>query len=514
MNVINALNNVHRQLDVEYQWIRAVKGLREMSDLEIVQVWNALSTPLLEMSEYNALINYSQLKLIFDRAVKEATQTVELSAPEQCCSDTAIQLLNKLEEQLALYQHALVEFYGIRGKHVPNAKELAQISNDDDDYASGDGSGVGSTSNAVSKEKKGSKRSETTAQSIAEHEKEGNSEAVLAEMKRMLDVLISKLNSVTSDNGPALSLKNNIDEIQSGMVKITQMLEQQKSNSLNTQDTEIKALMETQHREYSTAIVEFQRKMIEMRQTEIKLTSDNQDKLETLLDTINNALGSLSENLEGVVDTRMKLRMNVDLIPLLKSIEVKIPPDHQEIKTINENILLLLSLFKNLPQHTSSAEQLTDISHSIATNVSEKLDAVIDIVLSQSASSNEAIMAIIADALKPLLPGVDASTIKSITENYTEQVRKALDNTQSKLIDEIEQLLPEHTESSYEAESDDEVSQRKPVPPVPQPDLSGNPLAQQIRPRRRSRNIHKRNAAEQRAYNAERERNFRPGGHP
>jgi hypothetical protein len=137
MNVVNALNHVHQQIDTEHQWKRAVNGLMEMSSLDIANVWVTLSNPLLSMDEGKSIIIHSQLKCIFDRAVHQATLAKAADAQCDLSYEQLGQMLEKYRNVLEIYSHTLTEHYTNKGEKMPIARELARLANDNESTSSG-----------------------------------------------------------------------------------------------------------------------------------------------------------------------------------------------------------------------------------------------------------------------------------------------------------------------------------------------------------------------------------------
>ncbi len=74
-----ALVFVHRGMDVEEQWERAVYAMSSMSNLEISMVWQRLSS-----SAYDFRV-HSEYKCLFKRAVREVETRVSFNGCKRKC---------------------------------------------------------------------------------------------------------------------------------------------------------------------------------------------------------------------------------------------------------------------------------------------------------------------------------------------------------------------------------------------------------------------------------------------
>ncbi len=110
-DVSNALRHVHNNLDVDTQWRRAKSGLAEMTDLERVQVWTALSSHTLSMDEKTAPVVFSQYKTLYKAALKKTPDTCQVKLHE---SEDATVMLDEYKQCLEKYQGFLTPLVDIR----------------------------------------------------------------------------------------------------------------------------------------------------------------------------------------------------------------------------------------------------------------------------------------------------------------------------------------------------------------------------------------------------------------
>ena len=70
IDVSKALQHVHNQLEVEKQWLRAIRGLAPMTHLQRAQVWADLSSHTLSIDTQRAPVVLSQYKALYKAALK------------------------------------------------------------------------------------------------------------------------------------------------------------------------------------------------------------------------------------------------------------------------------------------------------------------------------------------------------------------------------------------------------------------------------------------------------------
>ena len=87
-DVFRAINHVHKDVDTQNQWIRAVKGMRELTNLEVGRVWVRLSNQACKLDTANAIILHSQLLELFKLCVDEARSSERLEVSERDCTCT------------------------------------------------------------------------------------------------------------------------------------------------------------------------------------------------------------------------------------------------------------------------------------------------------------------------------------------------------------------------------------------------------------------------------------------
>ena len=91
IHVAKALEHFHNKLDQKNQWKRAVDNLKEMSNEDHAKTWVYISS-----QTQNNMQEYSDKKIIFAMALKEALQTKAIERDTCTCSEE----INKLDKSI------------------------------------------------------------------------------------------------------------------------------------------------------------------------------------------------------------------------------------------------------------------------------------------------------------------------------------------------------------------------------------------------------------------------------
>jgi chromosome segregation ATPase len=124
--VVRAINHVHKDVDTQNQWTRAVKGMRGLTNLEVGRVWVKLSSQACKLDTADAIILHSQLLELFRLCVDEAKTKERLDLPE--CSFISDETVKVLEQCKRALMHNNAVFGSMHTRRRRRTGSLEEVS--------------------------------------------------------------------------------------------------------------------------------------------------------------------------------------------------------------------------------------------------------------------------------------------------------------------------------------------------------------------------------------------------
>jgi predicted nucleic acid-binding Zn-ribbon protein len=216
---VKAINHVHRDVDTQNQWARAVKGTRNLTNLEVGRVWITLSNQVCKLGTVDAIVLHSQLLELFRLCVDEARPTERLECSESCSNSSEVsQVLEKC-------RHALMRNNAVIGKlSTENVKLEETQETDDDEYHSDHASGESTTHN-FSKQKMPDSSLKSVLSSL--ELQIGNVQTQLSQHESRLGEIVQRVNSLAQSIPDETTRKQEQADLTSSIEDMTSILYQQ-----------------------------------------------------------------------------------------------------------------------------------------------------------------------------------------------------------------------------------------------------------------------------------------------